>query len=358
MIRSIIRQILNKYREFQKWRFSIVSPPQKIELDVKVPFWTKLKYNRLGFTDLEYKIFDLAHNDYRDFISKKERLRLEDVNGRFAPILGEKCLFERLFGHYVNVPHIHCWVKCGKFIHLDNNTQEVSLLNLIKCEERLIAKPTRSCGGGKKIHELSYVKGRYLIDGEEFEAAEFEGRCRQMEEYIFTKKTGSHAYSRAIYPDSANTMRIITVMDNQKNDVEILYALHRFGTKKSKFVDNISSGGVFAKIDIESGRMSKAKSLFNNLYIGEGVTKHPDTAAQIENVEIPQWKSICEKIKTVHKQFPFFKFFAWDVTLDERGEPWVLEINRGSDLNSQCLTGLRKSKLGKWMREQGMLDNF
>ena len=359
--KNIVFTILYKpvayLKTFRLWYKNIYHAHNKSGLEVKLPFWTKIKYNLRGFTDLQYIHFNLAKNDYRNYISTWERLRLENVNGRFSFFLGEKVMFERIFGQIVNVPHIHCWVKCGKFINVDDNKFEISIIDEIKKEGEFIAKPTRSLGGGKKIHELSFKNNSFFIDGIELESDIFEKECRKMEEYIFTKKISSHKYSKDIYPYSSNTIRLISVMDNKKNEAEVLLAFHRFGTKKSKFVDNISSGGIFSVVDIETGKLGFAKSLFDLNDLEKVYINHPDTGACIENVIIPNWQDLICYIKQAHMCFPYYQFFAWDITLDENGKPWVLEINRGSDLSIQVLKPLRHSKLGAWMYEKSLLKS-
>ena len=345
-------------KRFRFWYKNIYNVHNKSGQVVKIPFFTKLKYNFLGFTDLQYVVFNLKKNNYKDYISTWERLRLEDVNGRFAFFLGEKVMFERMFGKFVNVPHIHCWVKCGKFINLDDNETEISIIKEIQKEGAFIAKPTRSLGGGKKIHQVSYADQFYYIDGKEFFEDDFVKECRKLEDYIFTKKISSHEYSKKIYPYSSNTIRVITTMDNTSNEVDVLLAFHRFGTKRSKFVDNISSGGVFALVDIETGKLGVAKSIFDLNNLDKTYPNHPDTGIPIKDVFIPRWQELLANLKHVHKCFAYYSFFAWDITIDEDGKPWVLEINRGSDLSVQVLSPLRQAKLGEWMTKQGLLKSY
>ena len=345
------------YKSFRLWYKIIFHAHNKSGIQVRLPFFTKILYNLRGFTDLQYLLFDLKHNNYKDYISTWERLRLENVNGRFAFFLGEKVMFERMFSKFVNVPHIHCWVKCGKFINLDDNKTEISIIEEIKRERSFIAKPTRSLGGGKRIHEIAYNDGRFSIDGQTYEEKVFELECRKMEEYIITKKISSHDYSKSIYPDSSNTIRVITTMDNKTNEANVVLAFHRFGTKKSKFVDNISSGGIFALVYIKTGMLGDAKSIFDYNNYNKVYTTHPDTQALIKGVSVPKWQELIAYLTHAHRCFAYYQFFAWDVTLDDAGKPWVLEINRGSDLSIQALCPLRQSKLGQWMIQKGLLNN-
>ena len=71
---------------------------------------------------------------------------------------------------------------------------------------------------------------------------------------------------------------------------------------------------------------------------------------------IPGWENLKEKLLRVHSLFPYYVFFAWDMVVDQNGEPRILEINRGSDLGIQMIRPLRNEKLGEFMKEYGLLD--
>ena len=141
---------------FVNWKYRVIREIKtiwlhkyKVELgiDTKLSLRERIKYNLLGFTTEDFYNFNLRKNDYHNYISYRERLRLEDINGRFAYVLGEKLLFERIFGHYISVPHIHCWIKQGKCVDLEAGA-ETDIVTLLNQHGVFIAKPTRSVGGG------------------------------------------------------------------------------------------------------------------------------------------------------------------------------------------------------------------
>ncbi len=343
----------SKARQCRNWLKKIVFLKEKSGVAVKVPLFTKIKYNWLGFTDLQYVIFDLKHNDHRQYISMRERYRLEYVNGPYASMLGQKLLFERTFREYIHVPPIFCWVKDGRLIDLENSGQEVDICSLLKTEKALIAKPNHSLGGGKGIFKISYEDGKYSVDGETVSEEELPDALRKYENFLFVKVIENHDYAKSIFPGAANTMRVVTVMNRDHSDAEVLFAFHRFGTVRSQPADNMSRGGLFAYIDLDTGTCSKAKQLHS---IDQEFSTHPDTGAAIEGLTIPYWNHILESLKKAHRAFPFYEFFAWDVVIGTDGEPYILEINRGSDLSIQTIHPMRNDKLGQYMREHGLLD--
>lgn len=143
--------LVDQYRKIKLWYVRIYKHELKVDIgmDTKLPFLTKLKYNLKGFTDEDYFIFDLKNNDYHNYISYLERWRLEDVDGRYADLLGQKMLFERVFGRFVNVPHIHCWVRNGKCLDMDMG-EEISITDRLMKTGKLIAKPATSVGGYRR----------------------------------------------------------------------------------------------------------------------------------------------------------------------------------------------------------------
>ena len=59
--------------------------------------------------------------------------------------------------------------------------------------------------------------------------------------------------------DSANSIRITTMQDPDQNDSPFIpVAVHRFGSKSTVPTDNVSRGGLFANIDLDTGVMGQA----------------------------------------------------------------------------------------------------
>ena len=345
-------KILHSLHKIRKWYRVIYKHHDKVDIgrSYTLPFFTKLKYNLMGFTEQEYYEFNLDKNDYHQYISCWERGRLENINGRFAYFLGEKVTFERFFGRSIRVPHIFAWIHLGKAIDPESG-DEVDLPTVVKNQLVLIAKPSRSVGGGSGVKRLEYKEGCFFSNGEQITEDQLRKNLWRIEDYILVEMIHQAEYAKYIYPGSCNSFRIVTGR-HKNGEIEVLHAFHRFGCDQSVPVDNISIGGVFAVIQPD-GIMTSAKRLTD---IGNNFSVHPDTGAQIEGVHIPGWEEITETLKRVHKSFPYYNFFAWDVVIDQDGCPCILEINRGCDLYTQSIHPLRNEKFGAFMREYGLLD--
>ena len=344
--------IRSKYKQFKKLYLQIFRHKDKIDIgqDIKLPLRTKLKYNWLGFTDRDYVAFDLENNDYHQYISYWERLGLESINGRFGSIVGEKVLFERLFGSVVHVPHVYCWIK--KKTCIDPNTGKiVDVLQVIREQGQVIVKPTRSNGGGAGIHLISFKEQEYCFDGVKFGEEKVKEKIESLEDYIIVQFIQQAKYSSEIFPHTANSIRIATGRWKDGH-VSLLFAFHRFGSSTTGAVDNMSSGGIFAFVD-ENGILSKGKHYSD---LKEELDVHPDTGAQIEGTAIPDWNSLKTLFINAHQRLPYFTFLAWDVVIDKNNVAYALEVNKGSDLEFQAVKPMRHEIMGKFMKEYELLS--
>jgi hypothetical protein len=67
-------------------------------------------------------------------------------------------------------------------------------------------------------------------------------------------------YARTIFPDVANTIRVLTMYDDEAGQAFAAAAVHRFGTRAQgpTAVDNWSRGGLTAAIDLAGGCLGRA----------------------------------------------------------------------------------------------------
>ena len=119
---------------------------------------------------------------------------------------------------------------------------------------------------------------------------------------------------------SVNTTRMVSIM-NKKGEVEILTTFLRIGN--GKCVDNFNSGGMTAKVDIETGTVleeavNKAGELFE---------KHPLTGTIIKGFQIPYWNEAKELVKKAARESTHVRYVGWDVGMSVNG-PVLIEGNQ------------------------------
>lgn len=322
-------------------------------LNNHVPYLKRVRWALKGFTEQEIVGFNLTRKNHREYISYSERLRLETVNDEFwATLLGKKMVFEKFFGNVFNVAHVYWWNKKGHFYDPSNMSiiENPAKVLLDSKNDAFILKPGESRGGGQGVQLVNFIKGEIIVNGKNVSLSDFNDFLAKLENYIAVDYIKQNQYAKEMYPRTSNTMRITTVRDDDK--ILLVDGFHRMGTKTSFPVDNYSSGGIYAAIDLDTGELTYGKTIFDNTHI----VYHPDTNFKIEGFKIPNWQGIRETIIGWHSKLIQYDFLAWDVEINEDGKPFVIEINRGSDLNHQQIIPRRNKELGKWMEKRGFLD--
>lgn len=138
---------------------------------------------------------------------------------------------------------------------------------------------------------------------------------------------------------SVNTVRMVTVM-NDKDEVTIIATFSRIGN--GKVVDNFNSGGMTARIDVESGKIIEDAVNKN----GELFENHPLTGTKIKGFQIPNWNEAKEMVKNAAKKSKHIRYVGWDVGLSVNG-PVLVEGNQfpGHDIY-QVAEKIGKDDLG------------
>lgn len=142
------------------------------------------------------------------------------------------------------------------------------------------------------------------------------------------------AFWASLFPDSANTMRVLTMWPRGAKRPFVARASQRFGMSYTAPTDNWGGGGIGAPIDIETGRIGRGH--LHPRTIGERMTSHavhPETGRQIEGTVIPDWDRVHEQVLRVAASLPIYRYVGWDVLVDTDGEVVIVEGNGNSGLN-------------------------
>ena len=149
--------------------------------------------------------------------------------------------------------------------------------------------------------------------------AEDSSEAKQELRELFSKSPVWHPELDALNPYAINTLRIVTI----RNDAggHILYAYLRIGNG-GRPVDNLHSGGMFAPIDLETGRIQYPA------YDKERRTyeKHPMTGVEIPGLQIPLWEQAKELCLKASEVVPRMRYVGWDVAITPE-RPVLVEGN-------------------------------
>lgn len=308
------------------------------ELRAQFPWRHKLTWWPRGFRADSAAVYDLARNDWRDYVSDYTRVyRCVAINP--ARAFFDQKLMLRAFLLAKGFPQ----------------TETIALVE----DESVLLNPLSDAPAQISTHEL---ERRLLADGGRF-VVKPEGRGRGTGVYLVTSRDGAlvrqrgrdvapfalarcqgativermieqGAFWRNLSPVSANTIRVVTMWTRGDAAPFIGCAVQRIGTVDTTPTDNWSGGGICARVDVATGRLGIGR--VHPLKSGRARTEyaaHPDTGAQIQDAVIPHWDAVRETVLRAATSLPTNRYIGWDVFVDETGRPIIGEGSANTDVN-------------------------
>lgn len=220
-------------------------------------------------------------------------------NHDYFHIFQNKHEFLNLFKEYIK----------RDYLYLKDSSYE-DYLEFVKKHPVFMAKPDGGlCGKGiemidskgKDLKELyeDFINNKQLL---------LEERIKQNKEIAY------------IYPNSINTIRVVTININGK--VSVPFVAIRIGNG-GRVVDNFNNGGMFTVVDedgvIRKPAINKENEVFDN---------HPFTGTPIVGFKIPMYEKIIEQCKQMATIIPEVGYVGWDMTVTDKG----IDVVEGNQL--------------------------
>jgi hypothetical protein len=148
-----------------------------------------------------------------------------------------------------------------------------------------------------------------------------------------------HRVLSSFNPSSVNTVRL-WVARGDDGVASALLAYQRIG-REGSLVDNQSSGGIVAPIDLDTGRLRPA---IDGTCRHEVYSRHPDHGAAIEGETLPFFNESVELGKRVLCSFPEMRFAGIDIAISPEG-PQIIELNASPDREGAAFVGVPSAEL-------------
>lgn len=184
-------------------------------------------------------------------------------------------------------------------------------LEILCKEKEVIVKPSQESGSGRGVCFWNTATERDQI--KDFLVG------KDWKDYVSQKVIRQHLELDKVHAGSVNTLRIVSLL--MPDGVYILSSNLRMGVDKSR-IDNVTSGGISCGID-ENGRLKKYATSY---YTGERFEQHPQGLI-FEGFEVPSYNEAIELVKKAAPIIPHFRLVSWDIAIDEKGEPLLIEAN-------------------------------
>lgn len=304
-----------------------------------------------GYMVDQAAMYDFKHNDKRQYLSEFDWYRSRGINDPYSTMLNNKVAFTEIIERYCKTPEIYC-VKKGKRLagfHGRSFLAYEDLTALLREVGAFVVKPV-GAGKGKGVYVCAYRDGTYYLNDAPSTEREIISELESHTSWLACAYAKQAEYLSKIYPDAANTLRMIVLRSAETGEFELFFAVQRIGAGWTGAVDNGSRGGLVSKVELETGELSESRTL-HDLKVYE---THPDTGAQIKGTVIPKWDELKSGVLEVSKHFPYLDIIAWDILPTEDGFT-VIEANTSSGVNIIQLWGpQRYGRLGDFYREHGI----
>jgi hypothetical protein len=285
--------------------------------------WCSVKYD-MGFRD--YAVWDirlLTAKERKTWMTHPKSFRItrmyNTAEGRAK--LEDKRRFAREYADLLGRETIDV-----------RDVDDATLADFLARHPKVLAKPLDGQGGGGiTLHEN-------VTD-----VAAFREEVTSAGQTIVDEFIVQHPEMSALYPDSVNTVRMITFLDQRGPEpggsVRLLAAVLRIGN--GDVIDNFASGGMFTMLDDEGVALYPGVDKRSNVY-----REHPVTGTPIVGFRVPMYDRVLEITEQLARRTPEAPYVGWDLAITPNG-PVVIEGNHNSSVfqpkpsASGVRTGLR-----------------
>lgn len=357
-LKSCIRKVEGYYlskKGFLPERYFPLKREMKKEFhESTLPRSQKRWASKRGFYTFRIPQYGLTEENYRNVISDWDYEYLYPMNCKYQSWIENKLTMRYTLAPFSSILpkyYFHILKSRGIMRLMDCPEEWASsvegVMQCIRFYHTIAAKHARG-SHGKGFYKIEASGDGFLVNGLFYSEESFQEFICGLDDYILTEYIVMHPLFEEMNPNSVNTIRM-TVINEHGNDPIIPFAFLRIGTKKSGFTDNLGSGGMACKIDVDSGVYYGAETLINHVYTR--VDCHPDTKVKLEGT-IPHWESVKKGIFEICKYMPELEWLGFDVAIT-KDDFCIVEINRSQNLQKAYeYPDVIKSYLFRKLREK------
>lgn len=236
--------------------------------------------------------------------------------------------------------------SCINGLVQDSEHNIVSLQDVYILEGEYFVKPTVETSSGIGCQVINLKNGNDSITNTKLsKILKLKG-----DNWVIQKRIKCHDSIEKIYPHSVNTFRIMTYI--WKSEICVAPVIMRIGQGGAN-VDNAHAGGMFIAIDADGSLHDKAFTEFNLTF-----EEHPDTHLTYKGYKIPLFPNVLKAAIKCHSFIPQVGCINWDFTIDEMGNPILIEANiRGGGIwmfemaHGTGIFGEKTPEILRWIRK-------
>lgn len=278
--------------------------------------WCGVRY-QAGYTDYELFKMERANAKQRKtYVTRgvNDRLVARYNDAAYRHIFENKDEFNERFADFLG----RDWMRIEKpdADGFDLGAEAEKLRKFCAGKDEIVAKPRDGmCGKGVEM----------LRPADYTDFSSFYKHLQDMGTGLLEEKILQHPDMAKLYPDSINTLRMVTL--NNGHTVTLVLAICRIGNGGR--VDNFLNGGMMTRIDVETGKLQyDAVDAKNEVY-----ASHPITGVPFVGYPIPLWEQCVAFAKKAAQVVPQVGYVGWDLAVTPDG-PVLVE---GNEFPGHCL---------------------
>lgn len=243
--------------------------------------------------------------------------RYMNYNQSLANVLEDKNLLY-VFAKVSNVRMPRMYLSCQAGIYKDAENKVLDFEKacaLISNIGVCFAKPSIGTDSGRGCEVYC------LVNGTDTKSGKTSGMLLKDlgKNFTIQERLVCHESIRKIYDGSVNTFRIMTY--RWKNQIIVAPIIMRIG-RGGSYLDNAHAGGMFIALSDDGTLHKTAFTEFKEEFV-----EHPDSKLKFEGYRIPLLPNVVDAVKRMHYSLPAIGVINWDMTLDESGQPVLIEAN-------------------------------
>lgn len=182
--------------------------------------------------------------------------------------------------------------------------------------DEFVVKPSRETRGGFRVA---------FIPPADLEAA-LKPKLKRNADWIIQEPFRQHELMAALNASSVNTLRIMTIRLGA--EIAVVSAFIRIGIGSAR-VDNLSSGSLAAGVTRDAATGAGRLGAFACDVHLKTCTNHPDHGYRFDSISLPFFGAAEKLCMDLHAAIPDLGVLSWDIAIDAKGTPGVIEFNIG-----------------------------
>lgn len=304
----------------------------------KGSFWKIARIHLKGWSYSDWCIMGLTDSIRKEYLSTRDYASLHPLNSNYSSWIDDKLTLKYILhgteaGRYMP-DYYYELMADGRIVGLmdldKQYVQKVEGIAQLLHDKHLLAFKLVKASLGVGFYRAEYKDGKYWLNEESMDLRSFIAKLKTLKGYLVTEYLLPHPEFAKLCSKSVGCLRYIIGRKLNGDKIDV-YSFMRFGTKKSKFVENYNSGGVLAIIN--EGKYIEGNILDMKNMKNIRIQKHPDTGIPLQG-EIPHWAEIKKAAHIIANTMPQMNYMGIDfcVTHDDRVK--IIEINSLTSLDS------------------------